>query len=147
MRLYPGEASEGTPAAEASGVMSEINTTPLVDVMLVLLIIFLITIPAVSASVQVSLPVERSQMQQATPETVVISVDKSGAIYWNREGPVVAEMLAAGFQSIATMNPQPEVHVRGDAALPYSVVHQVMANAQAAGVLRVGLLTEPGANP
>ena len=141
MRLYPREDSD-TPSPD-QGLLSEINTTPLVDVMLVLLIIFLITIPAVSSSIQVSLPLETGRTQQPTPQTIVITVDATGAIYWNREGPVDAAALALGLQTMAALEPQPEVHVRGDARLPYAAVGDVMAAAQAAGILRVGLLTEP----
>jgi biopolymer transport protein ExbD len=146
MKLYPRDDSDA-PSFASDGLLSEINTTPLVDVMLVLLIIFLITIPAVSSSVQVSLPKERSQLQQATPETIVITVERTGLVYWNREGPVEPAALTVGLEAVAAMSPQPEVHVRGDAGLAYAAVGQVMAAAQAVGILRVGLLTEPDAAP
>jgi biopolymer transport protein ExbD len=121
----------------------EINTTPLVDVMLVLLIIFLITIPVVNAAVAVKLPQQTNQLRAALPETVIISVDAAGANYWFdarlRDSTVLQEKLAKS----ARLSPQPEVHIRADARTDYAAVAKVVLACQQAGIARIGFLTEP----
>jgi biopolymer transport protein ExbD len=125
------------------GMLSDINTTPLVDVMLVLLIIFLITIPVMNAAVAVQLPRQTNQLREAPPETVIISVDADGGNYWYdaklRDAAVLQERLA----KIASQSPQPEVHIRADARTDYSAVAKVVLACQQAGIARIGFLTEP----
>jgi biopolymer transport protein ExbD len=126
-------------------VLSEINTTPLVDVMLVLLIIFLITIPVINTSVAVRLPKEANQLRQSQPETVVISVDAKGGTYWFDARLVDPQSLQDKLKLIAMRTPQPEVHIRGDARSDYEAVARVLYACQLAGITRVGFVTEPPA--
>ena len=128
---------------DADEVMSEINMTPLVDVMLVLLIIFIITIPVMKHSVNVDLPVAKNQPQVIQPQTVRLSVDAQGLYVWN-EAPVEASALAGLLQAEAAREPQPELHIRGDKAVRYEHVAKVMASAQQAGLRKIGFITEPG---
>jgi biopolymer transport protein ExbD len=134
-------AADGVDSDDA--MLSEINTTPLVDVMLVLLIIFLITIPVVNAAVAVKLPQQTNHLREALPETVILSVDAAGANYWFdaklRDNTALQEKLA----KIASLSPQPEVHIRADARTDYSAVAKVVLACQQAGIARVGFLTEP----
>ena len=130
-------------ADEEEEVISAINTTPLVDVMLVLLIIFLITIPVVTKTVPVDLPKERNQPRVTKPENINISVAKDGSVYWN-ESPVGKKgELVDQLKSVAVLDPQPEVHIRGDGASPYEYVGKVILAAQRAGIVKVGFITEP----
>ena len=124
-------------------VLSEINTTPLVDVMLVLLIIFLITIPVINTSVAVRLPKEANQLWQSQPQTVVISVDARGGTYWFDARLANPKSLQDKLQQIATQTPQPEVHIRGDARSDYEAVARVLYACQQAGITRIGFVTEP----
>ena len=124
-------------------LMAQINTTPLVDVMLVLLIIFLITIPVVNSSVVVSLPQESAQANEAKPDNVIITVDASGGTWWFDTRLDSPEALATLLQKIAVMEPQPEVHIRADARVPYDAVGRVVYACQQTGIVRVGFLTEP----
>ena len=133
-------------AAQQEGedaLIAEINTTPLVDVMLVLLIIFLITIPVVNSSIAVSLPREQNQKQNAEQENVIVTVDAQGAIYWFETRLPDAQSLTELLAKIATMQPQPELHIRGDVRADYESVGRVVLAAQQAGIARVGFLTEP----
>ncbi len=127
-------------------VLSEINTTPLVDVMLVLLIIFLITIPVINTSVAVRLPRESNQLRQSQPATVVISVDAKGGTYWFDARLMDPQSLQDKLKLIATRTPQPEVHIRGDARSDYEAVARVLYACQLAGITRIGFVTEPPAN-
>jgi biopolymer transport protein ExbD len=129
------------------GMLSEINTTPLVDVMLVLLIIFLITIPVVNAAVAVNLPRESNQLRQALPETVIVSVDAAGASYWFDAKLASQEILEQRLARIANQKPQPEVHIRADAQSDFAAVAKVVYACQVAGIARVGFLTEPPVSP
>jgi biopolymer transport protein ExbD len=124
-------------------MLSEINTTPLVDVMLVLLIIFLITIPVVNAAVAVKLPRQSNQLRQVLPETVILSVDVSGANYWFDAKLPDSSRLRERLALIAALNPQPEVHIRADAGVDYAAVAKVVLACQQAGITRIGFLTEP----
>ena len=134
----------GMGAADADdGMLSEINTTPLVDVMLVLLIIFLITIPVVNAAVAVNLPRESNQLRQALPQTVIVSVDAVGATYWFDAKLASGEILQQRLARIATQKPQPEVHIRADAHSDFAAVAKVVYACQVAGIARIGFLTEP----
>jgi biopolymer transport protein ExbD len=125
------------------GWLASINTTPLVDVMLVLLIIFLITIPVVSASVNVSLPVESAQWRDTSGDYVVVSVDRVGNLYFNDNFAPDIQALSSMIETIASRNPQPELHIRADASAPYAYVGQVIDTAQGHGFARVSLITEP----
>jgi len=132
---------------EASPLNSSINTTPLVDIMLVMLIIFLITIPVAVKSIEVDLPTERNQVVVPKRENVNLSVRADGAIYEDlRE--LTESQLAGRLARIARQNPQPEVHIRGDLTTPYFQVGRVVEIAQRAGILKVGFITKaprPGA--
>ncbi|MCY7319737.1 MAG: biopolymer transporter ExbD [Ramlibacter sp.] len=127
------------------GLISEINTTPLVDVMLVLLIIFLITIPVVNSSVVVSLPSAEVQVRQTRPENVIVSVDAQGAIYWFDARLAGPDQLAQRLALAAATRPQPEVHIRGDARADYDSIGRVVFAAQQMGIERIGFITEPPA--
>jgi biopolymer transport protein ExbD len=125
------------------GWLASINTTPLVDVMLVLLIIFLITIPVVSASVNVNLPVESAQWRDTSGEYVVVSVDRVGNLYFNDAFAPDIQALSSLMEGIANRSPQPELHIRADANAQYAYVSQVIDTAQGHGFARVSLITEP----
>jgi biopolymer transport protein ExbD len=122
---------------------SSINTTPLVDVMLVLLIIFLITIPVVIQSVPVSLPHERNVPTQTKPENITISVDRQGNIYWGKLKLPDLDTLVERLKVEAVKEPQPEVHIRGDQEARYESVGRVVFACQRAGIAKVGFITEP----
>ncbi|SEQ02952.1 biopolymer transport protein ExbD [Solimonas aquatica] len=122
---------------------SSINTTPLVDVMLVLLIIFLITIPVVTQTVPLKLPNERNQPTQTKPENIVIAVDKDGLIYWNTKLVPDLPTLLDKMKVEAVKVPQPEVHIRGDMNARYQSVGQVVVTCQRAGIVKVAFITEP----
>ena len=127
---------------EPDEVMNEINMTPLVDVMLVLLIIFIITVPVMKHAVNVDLPRATNQPLDAKPETIRLSVDAQGAYYWN-DAKVEDQDLPALLQAAAAKNRQPELHIRGDRAVRYERVAQAMAAAQQAGLRKIGFITEP----
>ena len=126
-------------------VVSSINTTPLVDVMLVLLIIFLITIPAVVSTVKVELPKETNVVRVTKPENIDISVTKNGEIYWNTTLVPDVDALVQRLGKVAVLNPQPEVHVRGDDKSRYESVGRVVYACQRAGIMKVSFVTEPPA--
>jgi biopolymer transport protein ExbD len=123
-------------------VMNEINMTPLVDVMLVLLIIFIITVPVMKHAVNVNLPQASSQREEQKPEIVRLSVDADGNYYLN-ENKVSDAELPTLLQAEAAHQPQPDLHIRGDKAVRYERVAQAMAMAQQAGLRKVGFITEP----
>jgi biopolymer transport protein ExbD len=127
---------------EPDEVMNEINMTPLVDVMLVLLIIFIITVPVMKHAVNIDLPRATNQPQDAKPQTIRLSVASDGAWYWN-EGRIDDAALPALLKAASAQNPQPELHIRGDKAVRYERVAQAMAAAQQAGVRKIGFITEP----
>jgi biopolymer transport protein ExbD len=124
-------------------VVSAINTTPLVDVMLVLLIIFLITIPVVTSSIQVELPKERNVPTQTKPENVVLAVDWDGEVYWNTMHIENQNALVERLKKVSVLDPQPEVHIRGDLNVRFESIGRVVVAAQRAGILRLGFITEP----
>ncbi|HTQ00742.1 MAG TPA: biopolymer transporter ExbD [Casimicrobiaceae bacterium] len=132
-----------TPGEEE--VVSAINTTPLVDVMLVLLIIFLITIPVVTTSIPVQLPKERNEIRETKPENIVLSVDVKGNIYWNELKMPSTAALLDRLKKIAVLDPQPEIQIRGDGAANYDSVGRIIYVAQRAGIAKVGFITEPPA--
>jgi biopolymer transport protein ExbD len=124
-------------------VMAAINTTPLVDVMLVLLIIFLITIPVVVQQIPVKLPAERNVVTQTKPENIVIAVNKDGDVFWNMEYMRDSRALFDKLKTIAVLVPQPEVHIRADQETRYESVGKVVATCQRASILKIGFITEP----
>jgi biopolymer transport protein ExbD len=123
-------------------VMNEINMTPLVDVMLVLLIIFIITVPVMKHAISVELPQASSERQNLKPETIQLSVDAQGAYFLNQNA-VTEEVLVSQLQAQAAKQPQPELHIRGDKAVRYEFVAQAMATAKQAGLHKIGFITEP----
>jgi biopolymer transport protein ExbD len=127
---------------ESDEVMNEINMTPLVDVMLVLLIIFIITVPVMKHAVNIDLPRATNQPQDTKPQTIRLSVDEKGQYFWN-ELPASDDAVLAQLKTAALQTPQPELHVRGDKNVRYERVAQVMAAAQRAGVKKIGFVTEP----
>ena len=127
---------------DADEVMNEINMTPLVDVMLVLLIIFIITVPVMKHSVNVDLPRATNQPEIIKPETVRLSVAADGQYFWNG-APVADEELFFLLQTEGAKTPQPDLHIRGDKEVRYERVAQAMAAAQRAGVRKIGFVTEP----
>ena len=124
-------------------IMSEINTTPLVDVMLVLLIIFLITIPVVTTSIKVNLPKEKNLVRETKPENVIISVDVKGKIFLYDTPIKNTDDLLNRMKKFAVMKPQPEVQIRGDGKSDFESVGRVMYAVQRAGITKVGFITEP----
>jgi biopolymer transport protein ExbD len=127
---------------ETDEVMNEINMTPLVDVMLVLLIIFIITVPVMQQSVNVSLPQATSAPQDLRPEAVRLSVDAQGGYFWN-DAPLADGELPGRLRAAAQREPQPDLHIRGDKDVRYERVAQAMAAAQQAGLRKIGFITEP----
>jgi biopolymer transport protein ExbD len=123
--------------------MSEINTTPLVDVMLVMLIIFLITIPVITQSVKVELPKAANIPTQTKPENVNIAVDAEGNVYWNTSLVPTPEALLDRIKAVAVLDPQPEIHVRGDKHTQYEHIGRVIVLCQRGGIQKVGFITEP----
>jgi biopolymer transport protein ExbD len=140
MAMNVGSNDDGDDA-----VMSAINTTPLVDVMLVLLIIFLITIPVVTTSIPVTLPKERVEVRETKPENIIISVDQSGAIFWYETRVNSVDALVEKLKKVSTLNPQPAVQVRGDLKSTYEGVGKILLACQRAGIVKVAFITEPPA--
>jgi biopolymer transport protein ExbD len=135
----------GQDADQDEEVMSAINTTPLVDVMLVLLIIFLITIPVVIQQVPLELPKERNVPTQTKPENINISINKDGDVFWGTEYVPNSKALFEKLKKVAVMDPQPEVHLRADENTRYEAVGRVVATCQRAAILKIGFITEPPA--
>ena len=133
----------GSGDGDEDEVMSTINTTPLVDVMLVLLIIFLITVPVVRMTVPVELPKERNEIRETKPENIVISVDAQDRIYWNDLRMPSTEALVDRLKKISLLTPQPEVQIRGDARGNYAGVGRVVYACQRAGIAKISFITEP----
>src|ERR1700720_2721199 len=136
MSVGPGNTGEAS-------VMASINTTPLVDVMLVLLIIFLITIPVINKTVKVDLPKAVNIPTQTKPENITIAVDKEGNVYWNDKRVPDRSALLGFIREAAVRKPQPEIHIRGDKETRYEAVGRVMYAIQRGGIQKVGFLTEP----
>ena len=124
-------------------VMSDINVTPLVDVMLVLLIIFIITIRVIIQQVQLDLPKATNLPTQTKPENITIAIDKQGGIYWNTKPLANQDELLTHLRGIVRQDPQPEVHIRGDANVRYQFVGQVLVATQKIGIRKVAFITEP----
>jgi biopolymer transport protein ExbD len=132
------------PEEDEGRSMSEINTTPLVDVMLVLLIVFMITIPVITHTVPVDLPKVRNEATKTKPENINLSVNKDGQVFWNQSLIADNNTLLERLKSEAVRKPQPEVHVRADMSTRYEYVGRVILDAQRAGIQKVGFITEPG---
>ena len=124
-------------------VVASINTTPLVDVMLVLLIIFLITVPVVTQNAAVSLPKETNIVRQTKPENIEISVTKDGDVFWNAVAVADNDALVDKLKKIAVIVPQPEIHIRGDEKSRYESVGRVVFACQRAGIQKISFVTEP----
>jgi biopolymer transport protein ExbD len=135
----------GAPEGGEEQLNNTINTTPLVDVMLVLLIIFLITIPVVTQTIKLELPQERNVPTQTKPENIVIAVNRDGEVYWGTERIPDHETLVNRLKLEAVKEPQPEVHIRGDSEVRYEAVGRVVVACQRAAIFKVGFITEPPA--
>ena len=135
----------GSIDGEDDAVIAAINTTPLVDVMLVMLIIFLITIPVVTTSIPVTLPKERVEVRETKPENIIISVDTAGGIFWYDQKVANVEALVDKLKKVSTVKPQPEVQIRGDMASRYEGVGKILYACQRAGIVKVAFITEPPA--
>ena len=133
----------GSSDGDEDEVVSAINTTPLVDVMLVLLIIFLITIPVVTHTIPVQLPKETNIARQTKPENIDISVNKDGDIFWNQQLVPDTDALFQRLGKIAVMKPQPEIHIRGDGQARYESVGRVIFQAQRASIQKIRFVVEP----
>lgn len=131
-------------AGEHTQPMSEINTTPLVDVMLVLLVIFIITAPLLTHAVKIDLPQATSQPIEDKPEIVSIAINESGQLFWN-DVPLVQDELKQKLLQIADVKPQPELQIRADKATRYQILAEMMAEAQNAGVTKLGFVSNPKA--
>jgi biopolymer transport protein ExbD len=142
MGMSTGGAGGGRRGGRKS-VMAEINVTPMVDVMLVLLIIFLITIPVVTHSIALSLPKETNLPRQTKPENIEIAVNKDGDVFWNAQPVPDNDTLVAKLKKIGVMNPQPEVHIRGDEKARYESIGRVVFACQRAAILKISFVTEP----
>jgi biopolymer transport protein ExbD len=128
---------------EEQNMMSDINTTPLVDVMLVLLIIFLITIPVITKTVPMQLPKAVNIPTQTKPENITVAVDAAGKIYWNQSLVPTREDLLNHIKEVAVRKPQPELHIRADKDTRYENVGRVIYTIQRGGIIKVGFITEP----
>lgn len=137
--------SFGSPDGDEDEVIGAINTTPLVDVMLVLLIIFLITIPVVTHTVPVKLPDERNQPYKTKPDNINLSVTKDGDVFWGEQFVPDTETLVAKLKKASVQQPQPEVHIRGDQEAHYEFIGKVVLAAQRAGIAKVGFVLVPPA--
>ena len=135
----------GADSDDGEQLNNTINTTPLVDVMLVLLIIFLITIPVVTQSVKLELPKERNIPTQTKPENIILAVNREGEVYWGMERMADNETLVNRLKIESVKEPQPEVHIRGDSEVRYESVGRVVVACQRAGIFKVGFITEPPA--
>jgi biopolymer transport protein ExbD len=135
--------TSGGGAPDDEKPMSEINTTPLVDVMLVLLILFLITIPVITQSVKVDLPKAANIPTQTKPENINIAVDAEGNVYWNTALVPNQDALLDRIKQVAVLDPQPEIHLRGDRGTAYEHIGRVMVACQRGGIMKVGFITEP----
>ena len=135
--------SVGPSGDEEAEAMSDINVVPLVDVMLVLLIIFLITIPVVTTSIPVQLPKERVEVRETKPENIIISVDPQGNVYWYDMRMNSSRELIDRLKRVSHMKPQPEVQIRGDFSATYNGVGKVLYACQVAGISKVAFITEP----
>lgn len=128
-------------------VIASINTTPLVDIMLVLLIIFLITVPVAISTVPVNLPEEKNIPYVTTPENIQLAVNKNGDVFWNEKYVADKDALFSRLQVEAQKRPQPEVHIRGDQLTRYDAIDQVISATQQAGIGKIAFVTTPPVSP
>jgi len=133
----------GSSSGQDDDVISAINTTPLVDVMLVLLIIFLITVPVAIQTILVNLPKANNVATQTKPENIVLAVDKDGVVFWNSEKLADNDEVLARIKEIAVKVPQPEIHVRGDKEARFEFIGRLIVNCQRAGIGKIAFITEP----
>jgi biopolymer transport protein ExbD len=133
----------GSPDDDEDALVASINTTPLVDIMLVLLIIFLITVPVVAHTVPVALPHEVNQPTKTRPDNITIAVDKAGTVYWNEARVPDDATLLQKLKTRATDNPQPEVHIRADKDVRYEFVGRIVVDCQRAGIAKLAFIIEP----
>ncbi|MFO7306881.1 MAG: biopolymer transporter ExbD [Gammaproteobacteria bacterium] len=140
---FPGAAPGDEEEAQA---MSAINTTPLVDVMLVLLIVFMITIPVITHTVPVELPKVSNIATETRPENVNLSINKEGQVFWNLTLIPDTDTLLERLKGVAVQQPQPEVHIRADQGTRYEHIGRVILTVQRAGIQKVGFITEPARN-
>ncbi|MBX3637088.1 MAG: biopolymer transporter ExbD [Rubrivivax sp.] len=124
-----------------------INTTPMVDVMLVLLIIFMITVPVITQTIKLDLPIEKNIPLMTKPENITIAVNRDGDVFWGTERMPDIEALVNRLKVESIKEPQPEVHIRGDQGVRYEAVGRVVVACQRAGIFKVGFITEPPAGP
>jgi biopolymer transport protein ExbD len=141
MAMQVGGADDGE-----EEVVSAINTTPLVDVMLVLLIIFLITVPVVTQTIKLELPKETNIPTQTKPENITLEVDRDGNMYWGLQKLADANELFEKLKPYAVQVPQPEVHIRGDMEARYEPIGRIVYTLQRAGIVKIGFITEPQHN-
>ncbi len=127
---------------QQAGPMADINVTPMVDVMLVLLVIFIITAPLFTHAIKLDLPTAQAAPAPEKPETVSLSINGEGAIFWNNDA-ITLKDLDGRLQSAAKGNPQPELQLRADKATRYEIIAQVMSAAQSNGLSKIGFVTEP----
>ena len=132
----------GTQDEDTDDVMNEINMTPFVDIMLVLLIIFIVTVPVMKHAINIDLPRASNQQLDTRPKTISLSVDADGTYFWDNEA-IEDGQLALRLTAAAATEPQPELHIRGDKQVRYERVAQVMATAQLSGIRKIGFITEP----
>ncbi len=123
--------------------MAEINTTPLVDVMLVLLVIFIITAPLLTHAIRLDLPAARAPAAPEAPGSITLSIDPSGAVFWDEEPVATLDALDERFRQAAARRPQPELRLRADRETRYRRIAEVMASAQQAGIEKIGFVTDP----
>ncbi len=123
--------------------MAEINTTPLVDVMLVLLVVFIITAPLLTHALRVELPEAQAPAAAEKPETIRVSIDAAGVVHWNDEPLDGIAALDARLAQAASSTPQPELHLRAERSTRYERIADVISSAQRAGIERIGFVTDP----
>ena len=126
-------------------VIGVINTTPLVDVMLVLLIIFLITVPVVTHTIPVKLPEETVQKYKTNPRNITLAINNKGDVFWNEKFVPNHEILLNQLKEAAVQKPQPEVHIRGDQQTKYEAIGKVIESVQRAGIAKISFVTQPPA--
>lgn len=136
-------SGHGFSSGDHSAPMNEINMIPLIDVMLVLLVIFIITAPLLTHAVKIDLPQASSQPLPEKPEVISIAIDEAGRMYWN-DVPMVQGELAVKLQQASRQEPQPELHIRADKETRYQLLAEVMADAQNAGIQKLGFVSTPG---
>ncbi|MFM0647793.1 biopolymer transporter ExbD [Paraburkholderia bryophila] len=132
----------GLEKKQTAAPMAEINMTPLIDVMLVLLVIFIITAPLFTHAIRLDLPKVASAPARQTPQTISLSIDAAGKLYWNAK-PITLEQMRAQFTQAGKQTDQPEIQLRAERSTRYEVIAQVMGAAQQAGLERIGFVTDP----